>query len=200
MHAQTAVKFYKDDYIIFSRDDDLQRLCRLPVFNVISIDPACKNFAIRCEVRTKTCVTTIRLMKEKFDDSIQLYKQITEFLNRFDFTSCDICLIERQMSVNYTMIRASQHCITYFCIKYPHMIVVEESPKLKTRILNAPPKLNYNERKKWSIQEAERLFDMYGDSEGKRLFKSIKGKKDDAADTVTQAEAFFILIGYTEGK
>lgn len=198
MRVQNAIKAYKDDYIVFSKNKDVNLLLNLHDFNVISIDPASKNFAIRCESRSPRLVTTLRMTKEKFRDDIGLYDQITTFLDSFDFTSCTVCLIERQMVVNYTMIRASQHCLTYFCVKYPYMMVVEVSSKLKTSVLGAPPKLNYNERKKWSVEKAQELYRKYDDKQGQELFKAVVGKKDDVADTTTQSEAFFTLIGYVQ--
>src|SRR5438874_8442394 len=126
MYNQASLKFYKNDYIHFGRNKDIATLKTLSNINVASIDPAIKNFALRLESRSRRSVTTIYMNKVKFEDDTSVYSQITTYLDEFneDFLDVHITLIERQMSVNYNMIRVSQHCLTYFAIKYPNMIVL----------------------------------------------------------------------------
>lgn len=182
-------------YTIFSENKDMGSLLGMEEIKVVSIDPAIDNFGFRLEVRTPTSLRTVFMEKSVHEDC---FLSLTRYLDSFDMSEASIVLIESQMTINYDMIRVSQHCITYFCLRYPSVIVVELSSKLKTNVLGAPKGMTKPQRKKWSVEEAERIYTKYGDTEGMRMLRSTVGKKDDVADTTTQSEAFFVMTSYVK--
>ena len=204
---------HKDDYIIFSSNKDLNSLSGKNEYIVVSIDPATVSFGFRIEKRvvlrcnTKYCdVETIVLVKVQYNDTISdgsmtLYNNINDFLDQYVdyYRQADLIIIERQLSFNYLPLRVSQHCISYFCIfnrmTNSNSIIVELSGKVKTRLLNAPPKLDKREIKKWSVEKARELFVMRDDKIGLSTLVRIGKKLDDVSDATVQIEAFFTLLG-----
>ena len=64
------------------------------------------------------------------------FEQLSEIIDFFEknhhlLSQATICIVEKQMSINYTMVRISQHVETYFLTKYPNVAVFEISSKLK---------------------------------------------------------------------
>lgn len=185
----------------------------------ISIDPAIKHFALRIEKRYRTShVETIYMTKIDFSQygdvsestgttkvDPKILAVVTATLNSLlpIMQYSRIVGIERQMAINYKSTRIFQHILTYFLIMvstfhYPSMIM-EISPKLKSRILGAPKGLVKTELKKWDIQKALQILEWRNDQAAIQIIKDHKGKSktkaDDLADTVIQMEAWFILVG-----
>lgn len=173
--------------------------------NILSIDPAVKNLALRIEKRCGSQYVRT-MMWDKIsvagDDSPPynlIFVRINECLNRFlKNGKIDVVIIERQLPINYLSGRVMQHIITYMIDRLT-VPVIEVSPKVKSVFLHAPKGLNKPQLKKWSVEKAYDLLnlrsDTFGLSEIER-FKKKKNKLDDLADTLVQSEAFCALVGW----
>jgi len=185
---------------------------------VVSIDIAIKNFAIRIERRyPNNVVMPIYFKREDFKKYGENTNE-TNGTNSIDPNILTVSLkfmldimehikesrvigIERQLGMNYKSSRMFQHIITILLcyaptFKYPDAIIFDINPKLKTRILNCPKGMNENYIKKWSIEEAIKILEKRNDKWSLEYLKAEHGatecKADDLADTITQMEAWFI--------
>lgn len=185
----------------------------------VSIDPAIKNFALRVERRYKTgYIETVLMYKvdfSKYGNVVESGGTTTvdpQILNVATYVldsilpmlqDSRIVAIERQMAVNYKSSRIFQHILTYFMLRVTTFrnpcIIIDISPKLKGKILGAPKGLNYNGLKEWSVEKAIEILTWRNDQIGLKIIREHRGKgktkADDLADTITQMEAWFILIG-----
>jgi len=166
---------------------------------IFSIDPGRVNFACRLEERkddgTIVGLLFVRARFEEMSEIIDFFEKNHELLSQ-----TTICIVEKQMSINYTMIRVAQHVETYFLTKYPHVAVFEISSKLKVgkeiTILTAKDiLLKGNDLK--SYEMLEKLGNPIKEK-GKR--KPKKEKLDDLCDTVCQIQAFLDEIKRLEYK
>jgi hypothetical protein len=130
-----------------------------------------------------------------------MLKLFEEFIPLFQ--NSHYIVIERQLRQNYSMIRFSQHLITYFMYvtknKGLKPLIYEMDSSLKTRFLNAPPfGKNKKARKNWNIQKAMEILEEREDLECLKLLKSLKttgtNKADEAADTVSMCEVFWNML------
>jgi len=122
---------------------------------------------------------------EELFDIIKFFEENEELLSK-----TTICVVEKQMSINYTMIRVSQHVETYFLTKYPHVAVFEISSKLKAKKdVTVPTAKDILEKgkDKIGIDILDKLENPIKEK-GKR--KPKKEKLDDLCDTVCQSDAF----------
>lgn len=180
-------------------------------YQVISIDPAQKNLALRIERRYLTGKIET-LVFDKVDITGGLgestaqyidvrYDNLTKFLDQFKqyYPDTHMFIIERQLAVNYRSVRISQHAISYFLLTLKdakHLpYIIEISPQIKTRELGAEKGLNKNQIKKWAVARALLLLKWRDDKEGLKIMQKHKRKQDDLADTVCQIEALFSLWG-----
>jgi hypothetical protein len=156
---------------------------------IFSIDPGRVNFACRLEERKDDgTIVGLLFIKARFEELLD----INRFFEKYDdlLSQTTICIVEKQMSINYTMIRISQHVETYFLTKYPHVAVYEISAKLKVgkeETISTAKRILENGKDETSVDLLEKL----GNPEkqaGKR--KPKKEKLDDLCDTVCQIEAF----------
>lgn len=175
----------------------------------LSIDPGTKNFAMRIETRYLQGGPIISEVMAKLDFSLEnleedvskssLYNSVITFLNNYVdwFPTVHVVIIERQLPENYKMVRMSQHIITYCLMRIGHAHILEISPTLKTKALEAPPKLDKREVKKWSVDKALELLYKRGDFKTIRILEEVaKSKKDDLADTIIQIEAICKIYGW----
>ena len=184
------------------------------IINVISIDPAIRNLAIRVEsrgVQTATPIKTlvfdklhIKEVDRKLENNIDsLYLLVTKFLDQYleIFKTCHIVIIERQLAINNKASRISQHLISYFMFHLrditPNMAMIfEVDPKLKGKELGASNHLNEKGLKQWSVDHCKHLLTVRQDYEGLKILEKHKRKADDLADCVCQAEALFSFLGW----
>ncbi len=179
-------------------------------YQIVSIDPAKKNYALRIERRYKNgWITPIVFDKTAIEcievcgDTIicNTYEVLTAFLNKYKdkYYECHYIIVERQLPQNYKATRIAQHTISYFSIllkNSPLMpSIIEIDPKLKGRVLGAPKGINDNQLKRWAIEKARELLTIRRDEFSLKVLDHFKKKQDDLADTVCQIEAFFITIG-----
>jgi hypothetical protein len=147
----------------------------------LSIDPGKENFACRLEERKNDgTIRGIIFVKIKLGENAIM--EITEFFkeNEEILSETNIMIVERQMPINYRMVRVSQHCESYFMTKYPNVAIFEISPKLK-----AEKKITYETAieilKKGKDQKSiDLLIEM----------KKSKLKIDDLCDTICQIKGF----------
>ncbi len=185
---------------------------RTDYYDIVSIDPGRKNFAIRIERRSLTTYEIKALAFEKIDligkdkeDSVQvidsLYKRINDFLDKHLalIKLSHLIIIERQLHINYKMVRLSQHVITYLTINVRNAkffpVILEVSSKLKSHQLQAPRGISDKEIKTWAVSKANELLKIRKDDFSLEVLGTAKKKKDDLSDTVIQIEAVFSLFG-----
>lgn len=156
---------------------------------IFSIDPGRVNFACRLEERRQNGeIETLLFKKMRFEELFDIIKFFEE--NEELLSKTTICVVEKQMSINYTMIRVSQHVETYFLTKYPHVAVFEISSKLKAKKdVTVPTAKDILEKgnDKIGIDILDKLENPIKEK-GKR--KPKKEKLDDLCDTVCQSDAF----------
>lgn len=171
-------------------------------FTIISIDPGTVNFAIRVERRKGDLVECLIFDKVNVSNTdagvCQVYKKLTDFLDKYlpILKLANLILIEKQLKVNYKATRIAQHTISYFTIKLSNSVnlprLYEVDPKLKSNVLESPPKMNKKEVKKWAITTATKILTERNDSYCLGVLQHFKSKQDDLADTICQIEAFLI--------
>lgn len=179
---------------------------RMSYYNVMSLDPATKNFAIRVERRwANGKVETVMFDKYNFvlDDpvmtNLSYERGLDHFKKLFNIAKdCHYILSERQLPQNYKAVRMSQHVLstlmmaTMDCSVKP--VIIEVNSQLKGRQLGAPRGCRDKELKKWSVEIGTELLIFRDDQYALSILKKTK-KKDDLCDTVLQAEALFQLLG-----
>jgi hypothetical protein len=149
---------------------------------IFSIDPGKENFACRLEERVGNNINPLIYIKIKLGENALI--EITKFFEDHEYllSKTTLMIVERQMPINYRMVRVSQHCETYFLTKYPKVVLFEISPKLKAE-------------KKICVSTAINILERGGDKKSIELLNMMKKNKDkidDLADTVCQIEAFLI--------
>lgn len=156
---------------------------------IFSIDPGRVNFACRLEERRQNGeIETLLFKKMRFEELFDIIKFFEE--NEELLSKTTICVVEKQMSINYTMIRVSQHVETYFLTKYPHVAVFEISSKLKAKkdvTVSTAKDILEKGKDKIGIDILDKLENPIKEK-GKR--KPKKEKLDDLCDTVCQSDAF----------
>ena len=185
---------------------------------IMSIDPGIRNCGLRIEQRrlldnVLIDVKTVIMVRINFHEEDHLecknsgtvaldtsyYTRSTEILDKFlpYAIQCQYILIESQLPINYSMVRMSQHIITYLCIGVKNRgnrpLIIEIDPHLKSRLLNAPSKMKKPELKKWCRQKALEVLLARGDNVGHDAILKV-GKGDDMGDTVCQCEAWWVIL------
>lgn len=210
----------KDDsssFVLFTPEEDLLSLISGDC-QTVSIDPAPKNFALRIEKRLTTGEIQVIYM-DRMDFSNhgdasestgsttvdpRMLIAITTHLDSLEpwMKQSQIVAVERQLAKNYKATRIFQHLITYFMLRLPsyegRCALIDLSPKLKGKLLEAPKGLNYTGLKKWGVEKAMEILEQRGDEWSLQKLKSRKGKSvtkaDDLADTIIQMEAWFKMM------
>lgn len=181
-----------------------------PYYQVISIDPARKNYGFRIERRYHngwiTPIVFDKTAVESFEqegDTIicNTYQVLTSFLTKYEqfYDDCHFIIIERQLPQNYKASRIAQHTISYFSIRTHNKpllpSIIEIDPKLKGKILGAPKGITDKQLKTWAVEKARELLSIRKDDFSLQVLNHFRNKQDDLSDTVCQAEALFICWG-----
>ena len=188
-------------------------------YQIVSIDPGIKHFAIRIERRFRTgFVETIYMNKFDFTEYGETSERTgTTKVNPAILSTATSVLqqllpymyetrliaIERQMGLNYKSSRIFQHVLTFYLLHVPNFkypcIITDIWPKLKGKMMGAPKGLNKNGLKTWSIEKALQILSWRNDQAAINIIKSHRGKSktkaDDLADTVVQIEGLSKLLG-----
>lgn len=121
-----------------------------------------------------------------------LTRHLDEYISYFD--KCSIFVIEQQLKKSMNILRISQHCYSYFSIRYASFKHIILFPAFhKTNVLNAPTNMTYSQRKKWSISQAKLILKNRNENNIIELINNQK-KQDDMCDTITQLTAFKVLL------
>ena len=209
----------KGRYIIHSNHTSLP--VERQTMHYISFDPGRKNFDLRIERRNMSQVgTTCASIKTVIHQRLVVnYARSTHKAGAFIYTTSestlaiiaildnvarllehvDIALIEGQMDTNREMMHMQHTIITYLILRYPNIVVVEPSSKLKSKNLNAPPNLNRYHLKKWSVVAGKEYATLRGDKKFLRHLKELEAldiKLDDSTDNLLQIEAMCVEAGY----
>lgn len=154
---------------------------------------------------TKNCDKSKYLDPNTFHNMFDLLDKYIPYWDK-----CSVFVIEQQMNFgkrkNPMAMKLGQHCYSYFCFKYGRFKEVLEFPSYhKTQILGAPKvkgkktktgfrykAMDKPKRKKWSTQKALEILQLRNEEENMNNIRT-KAKKDDLADTLTQAIAFVYL-------
>lgn len=171
-------------------------------YQVVSIDPATKNYAIRIERRYNSG-WILPLAFERFsvadveDNEIcHLYDNLTYQLDKYItfYNDCHFIIIEKQLPQNFKASHIARHTISYFSLRLHNTpllpTIIEVDSKLKGNALGAPPKLNSKQLKNWSVEKALSLLTIRQDYRSIEIINKNK-KKDDLADTICQVDALF---------
>lgn len=178
-------------------------------YRCVSIDPGVVNFAMRIEER---CIdgrvvplhfSNVRLIAPdaKATDSDQWsvkFGNLIRHLSQYDdlFLTCHHILFERQLPKNHRALLVQNHAMAYFMnlLRDKGMLadIVEVAPTLKGRMLGSPYRCTKPELKKWSVQQATKMLTYYNDQASLQIIRQST-KRDDLADTITQAAAFYKL-------
>ena len=182
---------------------------------IVSLDPGITNLGIRIERRpfghdvwkveplqfANTCYKQFKTNTQT--NSSALYRSITEYLKSLndDIMCAHIILIEKQLPVNYHMVRVSQHLITYFMMILTssniHPLIVEIDSTGKTKILGAPKLTSKRQVKDWSVEKALQLSYIRQDwFSFMAILNATRNKSDDLADTLVQIEAICLHFGW----
>lgn len=180
-------------------------------YQVVSIDPARKNYAIRIERRyhngwitpvafDKTAIEAID--KEGDATVCNTYQNLTNFLDKYKkfYEDCHFIIIERQLPQNYKATRIAQHSISYFSILLHNSpllpSIIEVDPKLKGKVLGAPKGINDKQLKAWAVEKGREYLTIRLDDFSLQVLDHFRNKQDDLCDTVCQIEALFICWGF----
>lgn len=182
-------------------------------FQVVSIDPARKNYALRIERRSKTDPLKVQplvfdkvsiesIMIEDGTTICNTYQTLTTFLNKYSnfYKDSHFIIIERQLPQNYRATRIAQHTISYFSILLADTAllpsIIEVDPKLKGRMLSAPKNITDKQLKSWAVSTAHQLLSLRNDEFSLGVLRHFHKKQDDLSDTICQIEALWILWGW----
>jgi hypothetical protein len=174
---------------------------------VVSIDPAVKNLAIRIERWNKNkkvipiYFNKLDLLKEQKENNEEedfnfAFKSLFKLMKELEslFKQSHVFVIERQLPVNYKPVRISQHIITFIAMSiYNNDLlasIYEVDPKLKGEMFGAG-KLGEKELKDWAVQKALELLKLREDNDSLDVMKLYPRKQDDLADTIMQTCALF---------
>lgn len=181
-----------------------------PYYQVVSIDPARKNYAMRIERRYHngwiTPIVFDKVSIEAIDEVggvtiYNTYQVLTAFFEKYQqfYDDCHFIIIERQLPQNYRATRIAQHSISYFSIRLHNRpllpSIIEIDSKVKGKVLGAPKGLNDKQLKSWAIEKARHLLTIRLDQFSLQVLDCFRNKQDDLSDTVCQAEALFICWG-----
>jgi hypothetical protein len=178
---------------------------------IVSIDPAQKNYAFRIERRyANGWIVPIVFDKVEVASYVDVqgvtccntFQVLTLFLDKYQdyYKDCHFIVIERQLPQNYKATRIAQHTISYFSLKLHNSsllpAIIEVSPKLKGKMLGAPKGTNDRQLKDWATKTARELLVLRQDTFSLNVLNHHAKKQDDLSDTVCQLEALFIFWGF----
>jgi hypothetical protein len=190
-----------------------ETLKNLLEYIIVSIDPGETNIGFRIEKRVRLphdpahcTVETLELERlsipyiwegEQLTVFIEITRILDSYRHYYKYT-CLYILEDQQVPDSYKVLRIAQHMETYFSIMssfYPGSIVMSISPKMKTKYLNAPAKMERVERVKWQEMYGYTLLSDRKDNKAIAKFYDNINKGDDIMVAVIQVEAVFEKLG-----
>jgi hypothetical protein len=185
-----------------------------PSLRIVSIDPGIERFAMRIEYRNQASrspivtevqvATKLKQFKTNERGENHLYSETVKMLDNYLhlFVISDFIVIERQVPINYQMVRFSQHLISYFMLRLKNndcrTRIIELNNKIKSTAMNGPKGLSGKGMKKWALAVALQIVNFRQDAFVLNIFSKMKKEIDkyDPADTIVQAESFCILMKF----
>ncbi len=181
-----------------------------------AIDPGVNNFAVGienlctetmrgCDVDT-ACMCGETVFCDNFTLASSATADVTRVLDSLHeyWILCDVVLVERQMQfrtvINTKAIRIAHHCLSYFELKYPHITAIEYQSSNKTRVLGAPQGLSKPQRKKWSVDTADRILHSRGDTYTLARRNSLAKKLDDISDCMLMCLSYGVSRSKSKNK
>jgi hypothetical protein len=177
------------------------------------IDPGIKNCAIRVAKYSLQTGKSQTLMMQNFNFTrveamastgnygleTQYYPQVLTTLDPYLelFCQSQYIGIESQLPINYDLVRMGQHLISYFMIRVRDQgnrpLIIEIDPHLKSRMLNAPPRMKKPELKSWAHTMGIHFL-RYSDehSLADQLSQTTKG--DDMGDIICYEKCLILLL------
>jgi len=199
----------KSAYTVYNPHTDISNRdwSKLRTIRVVSIDPGRSNFCIRVEDRPLVSGNIVPIIYERVTfsnskDETQdtIYSDLSRYLlSKHDILSqAHVVIIERQLPVNYPLVRISQHILTWF-MEYlrdkPNLaVILEVSGDLKKKAYQLT-KMTKAEAKKWAATNVPLIFQRRGDTQSLQIINNSK-KKDDLGDVVLQVEAVCDMMGW----
>jgi hypothetical protein len=177
---------------------------------ILSIDIGYRNCAFYIEEFDEKMIENCKSIESLYKIGTRIYWKVVDFTrtpyedvmsNVIDFldknkTQWDYCsgiIIERQLDINRKA-QVLQHFIySYYRNLYgPFKYISEISATRKTQCLNAPKMKIKTDRKKWAINEVNKICGLRNDEEGFCILNTKKA--DDLADCCLQLKAFQKLV------
>lgn len=192
---QRKPKVDKSPFTLYTSSED--RNWADDFYQVVSIDPASVNYALRIERRYATGkIVTLVFTKTSLRGDENVFTTLTNFLDQFTqhYTETHMVIIERQLPQNYKATRIAQHTLTYFLLRKDMVrkpFIVEVDPQLKGRQLGATKGISSKQLKAWAVEKARELLTIRNDTVALTIMQSFRTKQDDLADTVCQIEGLF---------
>jgi hypothetical protein len=202
-------------FSIFNPHDTINPSMNEGWIQVGSIDPAIYNFALRVErwypdgkietiffSHTNFTISDDKKVPEVGKENFYYVNSLNilqEFCSKY-LEQCHYICIESQLSFAYDMVRISSHIISAMCVylkdKGNRPLILEIDPKLKTKLLGAPPMRKKKDVKNWCINKAFELFKAENDTESLQFMNRMKAtlKADDVGDTKCQLQAMIVLL------
>jgi len=107
-----------------------------------------------------------------------------------NMSEVDKVIIEQQMKVNPVAQKLEQATYTALILLYPHLMVTEYSPRIKTLAYGKKFKKK-KDRKSWAIDNGRRILTLRTDENDEMLdMFEISRKKDDLGDVISMIQAF----------
>lgn len=198
----------KPPYILFNPHSE--RPCVAAVDGLIYItviDPGTVNCCIRCSSYNPTngmsktltqCL--INFTSSSTPDGTTFYYDVSlKLLEPFIpyFINSHYIGIESQLSINYDMVRMGQHLTTYIMCnvrnKGHRPLILELDSHLKTRLLNAPPKMTKPQRKKWAHEIGIKFLEASGEINVANMLRGCS-KGDDHGDTICYEKVIILIL------
>jgi hypothetical protein len=184
----------KNDYITYSKNTDLSSLEKLDEVFVIGLDPSIRSYGVGIESWKKgeqpSCIMLFKFGAPR--NKANCNSNLTNFNDILDgceewWPHINLVIVERQIPGKKTY-PLYVHTLSYFLLKCPNAIVLDVSPMLKGRVLEAPPHLNTTGLKKWSVEIGLCIVKERNDEFALEQLKS--GKLDDKTDVIAEIKAF----------
>lgn len=181
----------------------------------VFVDPGIKNCAIRIahyDLDTGAKTTRLQLNFDFTHESLTTefvttgygidtiyYTNVSKALDEYSelFRWAHYIVIESQLPINYDLVRMSQHITTYLMMtvkdKGFRPLIIEIDPKLKSRMLGAPPKMTKPQLKVWCKNKAVAILRERGDTVTADMIEKVR-KGDDHGDTVCYEEIWWMIL------
>lgn len=161
---------------------------------ICSFDLGIRNFAFIVVYITPSFHANI-LLWENIDIHAEKWFDILSNINKllfdyeFLFSSCDVCLVEKQMKkLNVKATKLSYHVMSFFNIVWPHVKVIEYSASHKTRTFTHQ-KMTKKERKLHCINHTIEILVSKRDYDNLAHLLCCK-KMDDKCDTYQMINSY----------